>query len=123
VWKALAGGDQVKFVAPLSAQQLTCAFADEFGSRVAIRERDGGFDIIGRGWEGYAKDGEMFLYLNCDWDLARDDEWLTQIVRAGLRARCTVFDPQSGCWWDAPLEPGWDPDGFDLWEQCEHLDA
>ena len=116
VWEAFCDDRAVKFIQPLNIDEIVRAFKDEYGDDLRVERYDGGTTVLGRGWEGSLADGDKYLHLTCGWGLARDDDWLTQIVRAGLRARCFVYDPQSYSWWNPP-EAGWDPESFDVWEE------
>src|SRR5262245_59708433 len=112
VWERLAEEQEPRFLRPLAVDEMRRAFEEEYGANLHVEASAGSMSIRGRGWEGSLSDGDKYLYLMCSCGLASDDDWLTQLVRAGLRAGCFVFDPQSGCWWEPP-EPGWDPADYD----------
>jgi len=122
VWSALADEQAVLFITPLCARELQRAFAGEYGEEIGADLDGDGLRLMGRGWEGSLRDGDKYLYLTCAWGLAKDDEWLTQIVRAGLRAGCWVFDPQSGCWWEPVAAAEWLPEEFDVWDSARSAD-
>lgn len=120
VWDALRDGHAVPFVQPISDEAFRAAVQAEYGSDYGEGSYGASAVFRSNGWEGGATEGG-YVYLTCAWGLAKDPQWLSQVVRLGLRAGWFVFDPQSASWWEPP-EPGWDPADFDAYATARHLD-
>ncbi|MEQ1567891.1 MAG: hypothetical protein ABMA64_19790 [Myxococcota bacterium] len=133
VYEALMDDAFVAFVAPLSTAEILSAFRAEFlAEELWVEQDERGVLLRGLGWEAYVAEGGTSLQLSCRWELASDEDRVTQLVRAGLRAGLFVFDPQSGrCWdpagaaadWASPsFDATWTADVVDLPEEDEDED-
>lgn len=113
VFEALCDGEAVDFIEPVARERIRIAFTAEYADDLEVENNDDSLAIRGRGFELSVKDGDRLLTARCAWGFAGDDDVLGALIRAGRRAGCSAFDPQSGAFWEAPLDG--DVSTFDLW--------
>ena len=103
VWSALYNRQPVNFVMPLVFADVRAAFEAELKGDLRVDEKTG--EIQGRGWETTLHDGDRYIHVVCSWQLAQDRSAIVQLKRAGQRAGCSMFDPQSSAYVQAPAFP------------------
>ncbi len=104
VWRKLNAGQAVAFMLPLVFEEVVAGFREEYGEDLRI---EGSGELQGRGWSFGIDDGALYLYVTCAWALAEDPAALARLRSAGRRAGCSMYDPQTGQYFEASarLEP------------------
>ena len=91
----LAYDDAKALVAPLVTARVLAAFKREFGAELQIETEAGKTNVLGPGWQFSLREGAWYVHVTCSWELARDEQRVTKLRRAALRARCSTYDPQT----------------------------
>jgi hypothetical protein len=100
VWGALRAGLPVEFVMPLRFADVREAFRTQLDCRITGGDTSGGF--TGRGWEFSVADGDRYIHVMCGWGITEDAAALPGLRAAARRALCSVYDPQTSVYYDAP---------------------
>jgi hypothetical protein len=103
VWRALAAHQPVEFVMPLRFADVRDAFSAQLGCQVT--GGDTGGELIGRAWQLSLTDGDLYIHMTCGWGITDDAAALPSLRAAARRALCSVYDPQTSVYHDAPAFP------------------
>lgn len=100
VWNALYEKEPVNFVMQLAFADVLAAFRTIYGADLQVETAER--RISGRGWEFGMEEGDYYLHVTCSWALAEDEVAIKKLQQAGRAAGCSMFDPQTYQYFEAP---------------------